>query len=245
MLTEMRKTWEYVSNVARGSAPNTTNGAHPIWEPFINTYDDQVVVYYSDQRDPLHGQKLAHQISGDLLNWGPVVNDVAPANYTLRPGMTTVAQMGNGKWILTHELGFAPFAAAPYAVHYVIADSPLDFQYSTDTLLQSTDGTIPSSGPYVVWTPAGGPNGTVVVSDSTYSEIFINTQYADPNAWVKVPTGKGISYTRALQILPDESWVRIVDGGLYATANTSVSLGDFRVPGPSSNRDIITSCNTN
>lgn len=29
------KTWEFVSNVARGGPPNTTNGADPIWEPFI------------------------------------------------------------------------------------------------------------------------------------------------------------------------------------------------------------------
>jgi hypothetical protein len=80
-------------------------------------------------------------------------------------------------------------------------------------LLQATDGTISSAGPYVVWTPAGGPNGTIVVSDSTYSELFWNTDYGDLNTWVKVPTGKGISYTSALQVLPDESIVMIVDGG--------------------------------
>jgi hypothetical protein len=27
--------WEFVSNVARGGRPNTTNGADPIWEPFM------------------------------------------------------------------------------------------------------------------------------------------------------------------------------------------------------------------
>lgn len=27
--------WNFVSNVAIGTAPNTTNGAHPIWEPFL------------------------------------------------------------------------------------------------------------------------------------------------------------------------------------------------------------------
>jgi hypothetical protein len=238
-----RKTWNHVSNVARGAGPNTTNGAHPIWEPFINTYDGQVVVYYSDQRDPLHGQKLAHQTSTDLVNWGPVVNDVALANYTLRPGMTTVAEMGNGKWILTHELGFAPNPTAPYAVHYRIADSPLEFQSAPEYLLQATDGTISSAGPYVVWTPAGGPNGTIVVSDSTYSELFLNTAYGDPNEWVFTPTGKGISYTRALQVLPNESQVMIVDGGLYAGTNTSVTLGNFLVPGPTSSEDTISACN--
>jgi hypothetical protein len=28
-------TWEFVSNVARGSGPNTTNGNPCIWEPYI------------------------------------------------------------------------------------------------------------------------------------------------------------------------------------------------------------------
>ena len=151
--------------------------------------------------------------------------------------------MGNGKWILTHELGFAPNPTAPYAVHYRIADSPLEFQSAPEYLLQATDGTISSAGPYVVWTPAGGPNGTIVVSDSTYSELFLNTAYGDPNAWVKVPSGKGISYTRALQVLPDESLVMVVDGGLYGGTNTSVSIGDFLVPGPGSNKDTLSSCN--
>lgn len=27
--------WEFVSNVAKGGAPNTTNGATPIWEPML------------------------------------------------------------------------------------------------------------------------------------------------------------------------------------------------------------------
>ena len=29
------KSWEFVSNVASGGRPNTTNGADPIWEPFL------------------------------------------------------------------------------------------------------------------------------------------------------------------------------------------------------------------
>jgi hypothetical protein len=27
--------WKFVSNIAKGGRPNTTNGADPIWEPFI------------------------------------------------------------------------------------------------------------------------------------------------------------------------------------------------------------------
>ena len=40
-------------------------------------YNDELICYYSDQRDPAHGQKLVHQVSSDLQNWGPVVTDEA------------------------------------------------------------------------------------------------------------------------------------------------------------------------
>ena len=82
-----------MSNVAKGNGPNTTNGNPCIWEPYILPYEEEGVVgvFYSDQRDPLHAQKLAHQVSKDLVNWGPVVNDVAYKTYTDRPGMTVMA----------------------------------------------------------------------------------------------------------------------------------------------------------
>ena len=29
------RSWEFVSHIAQGGAPNTTNGANPIWEPYL------------------------------------------------------------------------------------------------------------------------------------------------------------------------------------------------------------------
>jgi hypothetical protein len=52
-------------------------------------YEHQVVCYYSDQRDPKHGQKLVHQVSSDLKNWDPPVDDVAYPTYSDRPGMVS------------------------------------------------------------------------------------------------------------------------------------------------------------
>ena len=52
-----------------------------------------VVCYYSDSRDPLHGQKLVHQTTTDLKMWGPVVNDAAFPTYADRPGMTVIAHL--------------------------------------------------------------------------------------------------------------------------------------------------------
>jgi len=33
--TDKARTWQFVSHVAAGGAPNTTNGATPVWEPFL------------------------------------------------------------------------------------------------------------------------------------------------------------------------------------------------------------------
>jgi len=220
-----------VSTVAVGGAPNTANGATPVWEPTIFMYEGELGVFYSDQRDPKHGQKIAHQTTADLVNWGEVVNDAAEANYTLRPGMATIAEMGNGKFIFSYELGFAPEdpISAPYAVHYRIADSPFEFDQAEAMLLKATDGTIPSSGPITIWTPAGGPNGTVITSDSVHSELFINHWYGDPSAWVKVASGQAVGYTRDLLIMPNTTGevILVTNGGIYNGINTKVTCGEW------------------
>jgi hypothetical protein len=170
----------------------------------------------------------------DLVNWGEVVNDAAEANYTLRPGMTTIAKMGNGKFIFSYELAFAPEdpIEAAYAIHYRIADSPFEFDQAEEMLLKSTDGTIASSGPQTIWTPAGGPNGTIVTSDSHRPEFFINHAYGDPSAWVKVDSGKGVGYTRDLRIVPNTGGrvILVTNGGMYDRNETIVSCGDWVVP---------------
>ncbi|KAN0090417.1 glycoside hydrolase family 93 protein [Hyaloscypha variabilis] len=228
------QSFEYVSTVAVGGGPNTTDGATPVWEPMILLHQGELGVFYSDQRDPKHGQKLAHQTSSDLVSWGAVANDAAEANYTLRPGMTTIAQMGNGKYIFSYELAYAPEdpVNAPYAIHYRIADSPFEFDTAEELLLRATDGTIASAGPQTIWTPAGGPNGTIVTSDSTNSEFFINRACGDPSAWVKVASGKGVGYTRDLRIMPDTEGtvILVTNGGVYNRNQTIVSCGEWVVP---------------
>lgn len=184
-------------------------------------YQSQMVVYYSDQRDPLYGQKLVHQVSPDLLTWGPVVNDVAYSNSTFRPGMTTVSEMPFGQYIMTYEFYGAP--EAPFAAYYRISGDPLNFNASEGRAIIATDGSVPVSSPYNVWAPVGGPLGTLVVSCGTFSEIFLNHNLGAPGAWTKVATPEGISYTRSLRVLPDDSKLLIVGAGLGGGLNNSVT----------------------
>lgn len=126
-------------------------------EPFLYMYEGQLICYYSDQRDPLNGQKLVHQTTTDLKNWGPIVNDVAYNNSDWRPGMTTVSQIANGSYFMTYEFYGATEGA--FSVYYRIADSPLLFNEAQGQVIRATDGTIPVGSPTNVWTPSGGPLG--------------------------------------------------------------------------------------
>ncbi|EPE28209.1 Oligoxyloglucan reducing end-specific cellobiohydrolase [Glarea lozoyensis ATCC 20868] len=231
------KTFEYVSTVATGGPPNVTDGGTSVWEPFILAHSNKLGVFYSDSRDPLHSQKLSHQTSTDLLHWSQPVNDAASQNYTLRPGMTTIAKMGNGKFILFYELdkvtGVPAYAKQP--VHYRIADSPFKFNGAREHMLVSTDGTVASSAPQTIWTPAGGVNGTILTSASHAEDFFINTAYGDPSAWIRVDSGHGVGYSRALEIMPntDGKVVLVFNGGSWqdgpkqALSPSTVTL-DFR-----------------
>jgi hypothetical protein len=85
--TDRGQTWNFVSNIATGGAAWDTNGQTPVWEPFFLVSDGKLIVHYSDQRDPDHGQKIVHQVSTNARTWGPVVDDVAMPTASDRPGM--------------------------------------------------------------------------------------------------------------------------------------------------------------
>ncbi|KAJ3122340.1 hypothetical protein HK098_002928 [Nowakowskiella sp. JEL0407] len=223
------KTWKFVSNVAKGGPPSTENGKTPVWEPAILFYKEQLVVYYSDQRDKLHGQKLAHQTSKDLKKWGPVVNDVAYANYTARPGMTVVAELPNKKWILVHEFPFSgKTETVEYPVYYRIADSPLEFDKAKGIPI-IVNGTQPNASPYVVWTSAGGKDGTIIVSDADHTGVFTNKKLGDPKAWEYHGTPQPDSYSRYLHVFSKfPNRLAIIGAGKYndPRQNFTISVVD-------------------
>ncbi|KAI6357904.1 hypothetical protein MCOR25_007514 [Pyricularia grisea] len=210
------RSWEFVSRVTQGGRPNTTNGADPVWEPFLMLYDHQVVCYYSDQRDPLHGQKLAHQTSPDLKTWGPVVNDVAYDQYIARPGMTVVAKIETmDKYIVVYEypIGNSSSHGANYPVHYRIASNPLLFDSAEDHPIVIGGNFAPNASPYVVWSPVGGPNGTIVVSDADYDEVYTNRFGGDPDKWVKNYSPQPGAYSRALHVFRNNTDHLMILGG--------------------------------
>jgi hypothetical protein len=195
-------TWQFLSTVAQGGPPDTTNGATPVWEPFLLLHNNKLICYYSDQRDPNFGQKLAHQTSTDLHTWGPVVNDATGTTYAQRPGMTTVARLRGDLWIMTYEFG-APVdpdnpdqANYTYHVHYRIAKDPESFRFSRDTPLLDQDGYAPNAAPVVSWSDSGGPYGTILVTDNDDQDFFINRDLGNPRKWTRLSSPMPAGYSR-------------------------------------------------
>ena len=232
--TDSGYTWSFVSHIAAGGEAVPDNGLTPVWEPFLMLYENQMVCYYSDQRDPAHGQKLVHQVSSDLKKWEAPVDDVAYAEYTARPGMTTVSHLPNGSYIMTYEYGTAlnpSFPSYGFPAYYRISDSPLTFNSASGYPIISQDGTQPQSSPYNVWSPVGGKFGTIIVSTGTYSEVFVNKELGAPGNWEKVPTVEGVSYSRHLRVLTEnENHLLIMGAGLLPpSTNNSVTVSMMKI----------------
>lgn len=88
-----------------------------------------------------------------------------------------------------------------YPVYYRISSDPTKFDEAEPIPLIAY-GSVdqPSSSPYVVWTSAGGPLGTLVVSDANHGSVFTNSVSGHPLHWVAHATTQVDSYSRALHI---------------------------------------------
>ncbi|KAF1952941.1 glycoside hydrolase family 93 protein [Byssothecium circinans] len=220
--TDKGASWKFVSHIAAGGEARPNNGLTPVWEPFLMKYKNTLICYYSDQRaNTTHGQKMVHQTSKDLKKWGKVIDDVAYPTYTDRPGMPTVDLLPNGKYIMTYEYGGGPgFPNYQFPVYYKIVSDPEKFGPATGVALKATDGTQPRGSPYVVWSPVGGANGTIIASAHSHTDIFINKQLGE-GPWTRVATGEATHYTRHLRVLKDTGKLLIMGGGQLPPSTTN------------------------
>lgn len=179
-------------------------------------FNHSLVAYYSDQRDPEHGQKLAHQVSTDLQTWAPPVDDVSYDLYIARPGMTVVAYIPPvNKWILVYErpIGNSSSHGVNYPVYYVMADSPLDFRLNEGLPIVIDDKIAPNASPYVVWSPVGGANGTIIVSDADNAPVYTNRAGGAVDKWEIHQTPAGATYSRAIHVLKNHPDNLLIFGG--------------------------------
>ncbi|PLB55603.1 BNR/Asp-box repeat protein [Aspergillus steynii IBT 23096] len=226
------KTWEFVSHIAAGGEAVPNNGLTPVWEPFLLAHKGKLIAYYADQRkNETHGQHLSHQVTTDLKNWSPATDDTAYPTYTDRPGMPVVAKLPNGKYIYVYEYGsFFNTSSYSFPIYYRISADPENFNAAPHQRLVVSSGTVPTSSPYVVWTPYGGKNGTIIVSAGTQDSIFIN-QALGEGEWTEIATPEGHSYTRSLRVLREDPSKLLLHGAgvlLGKTNKVTVSVMDLK-----------------
>ncbi|MFF0160680.1 RICIN domain-containing protein [Streptomyces sp. NPDC005263] len=242
--TDRGQTWSFVTNIATGGPAFSTNGYTPVWEPFFLSNGNRLIVYYSDQRDTAHGQKIVHQVSTGLRTWGPVVDDVAMPNYPDRPGMPVVTRLPNGTYVMTHEYCGAPEGGC--SVYYHLSSDPEAFASAPGRVLRATDGTIPSGAPYVTWLPTGGPNGTLVVSGESQDDLFVNTDNGAADAWTRIRSNVAGGYSRGLLPLSDGHSLLVLSGGRARSSGVNpVTYSTVDLGGGISDGAVYTLSNAN
>lgn len=165
--------WSFLSEVDNGGPciydPSTTSTTTTVWEPFLGmSKDGKLVCYYSDERQKAEGilQAVSFRTSSDGKNWSSLSNVAAIPDKRDRPGMITVTELPNGKYMATYEMVNRPSISKNNAIVYCkFSDDGVTWDAdSLGTRVALADGRGIGSSPYVKWVDAGGPNGMVIVS---------------------------------------------------------------------------------
>lgn len=110
-------------------------------------------------------------------------------------------QLPNGKYIIAYENAQLNSTSKTYTypVHFKIASSPENAGTERARQIKVDTGNAPIGGPYVTWTPLGGANGTIVLSDSRSNSVFIN-QALGEGTWKEVKTTAGRAFAREVRV---------------------------------------------
>ncbi|HEU5069279.1 MAG TPA: LamG-like jellyroll fold domain-containing protein [Verrucomicrobiae bacterium] len=188
--TNVGVSWQF-----RGVVDTSTNQG--LWEPRLDlTSAGQLVCYYSDERFQAGGynQLLGGRVSPDGgLTWGSEFYVCAIPDGVKRPGMAVTARLPNGQYVLSYEgVAFGGWSQVYLkfsndGIHW--GSGPTDL----GTPVQTASGAYVGACPYLLWSPAGGPNGTLIVSGqflrnspNTDRQLFINTNLGQGN-WTMLP----------------------------------------------------------
>jgi hypothetical protein len=229
-------TWTYMSTVVQGGRASPNGREDPVWEPFLMLDEQGRLVYFeSDERFPEHNQLLCHFVSEDGgYSWGPLVQDVSLGE--LRPGMPIIAALPNGRFIMVYEI----VGLEGFPVYYKLSDDGLDWARQRNLEIRTVDNYTPGSTPYCVWTPAGGANGTIIVSgrvplDPAGGDFVVNYNNGE-GPWYRMRTpisygrGRGSAgYSRSMVVSQDGKELYTVCN-MHNDLPSRLNMTFFRIP---------------
>ncbi|WP_419992583.1 exo-alpha-sialidase [Streptomyces boninensis] len=177
--TDHGASWDFQSIVQTGGGTDgAPHGGSGVWEPFL-TLDGEgrLAMFFADERrQPERAQVIAHIVSEDggetwsanpdgSTNFEPgLVVDVESESATDRPGMPTTATLPDGRMVLAYEICGAGRNCEAYTKTSTdggstFGEGPADL----GKMAVTSDGRYLGSSPYLVWSPAGGPNGQLMM----------------------------------------------------------------------------------
>ncbi len=174
--TDLGETWTAYCNVDLAGNDPEDNG---VWEPFF-IYEEEtgrVYCYYSDESNEAndkhgeHAQKLVFKYTTDMKTWvgqngktGVTDEPFIAVNSTTtdyRPGMISIAEMGNGEYFMAYEVCGITGCPIYYKKTTNLAEWPDVGNHGKPVITE--DGYTFGSSPWCAWTPAGGECGTLVI----------------------------------------------------------------------------------
>lgn len=108
-----------------------------------------------------------------------------------------------------------------FPVYYKIAKNLSLFGKAKGQRLVTDSGYTPTSSPWVAWTSAGGPKGTLVVNGKSSGDLFINRNNG-AGKWQIVRSNAPASYSRSLQVGKDPNEIMIASAGPFKGSNGNV-----------------------
>jgi len=199
--TDRGSTWSYLSTIDSGGPatydPSPSSTTTTVWEPSLAVdANGGLVAYYSDERQKASGvlQAVSYRRSTDGgKTWGTLHNVAAPTNRSDRPGMISVTELPDGRYLATYEVVNRPSQSKNTApVYYKISPDGLTWSPETSigTAVTLSSGRGIGSSPYVKWVPTGGPKGMVVIA-SKWSLDSSGTIDGGQNFYVNYNLGDG------------------------------------------------------
>ena len=175
--------------------------------------DGRLACYYSDATDePNHSQKLVMKISEDGVNWGDVIDIVALSDQRKRPGMATIVQLNDGRFMMTYEMCDAEDPGCGNPITYRFSDDGISWGDPKDPGIKvvTDTGAVPGSAPYLAYLPNVGDNGLLLMtavfqtpSQKKGNIVYYNDNMGAEDSWktwylpqnYRIPDG---GYSRAI-----------------------------------------------